>query len=98
MTLNAGGKGPSETIGPPGVGTFSWTLKASGVADCGAPEPGAWGATPPSAGWGMALGGRRTVAGGGLEGEGLLLTVGAGRVEVPGGVATLGGGAPGLPG
>ena len=97
MILNAGGRGPSDAAGPPGVGAFSWTLKASGGGDCAAPEPGGCDATPPSAGCGTALGRRRTVAGVGVDVEGLVLTVGAGRVEVPGGVATLGGCAPGLP-
>ena len=89
MTVNAGGKGPSDAAGPPGVGAFSWTLKASGVADSGAPEPD---------GWGRVLGGRRIVAAGGVEVEGLDRTVGTVRVGVPGGGATRGGCAPGLAG
>jgi len=46
----------------------------------------------------MTLGGRRTVAAGGVEVEGLDLTAGAGRVAVLGGVVALGGCAPGLAG
>jgi hypothetical protein len=93
ITLNAGGRGPSEATGPPGAVALSWVLKASGSADCAAPEPEAWDAPPPPPGWGTVLGGRRTVAAGeGVAVEGLLLTVDAG------GVATRGGCAPGRPG
>ena len=99
MTLNAAGKGPSEAAAPPGPGAFAWVLEASGSADCAAPEPGGWDAGPACPGWGMTLGGRRTVAAGGVEVEGLDLTAGAGRVvAVFGGVVALGGCAPGLAG
>jgi len=99
MTLKAGGRGPSEATGPPGAVAPSWVLKASGRDDWAAPEPGVWATVPPCPGWGTVLGGRRTVAAaGGVEVEGLLLTVGAGRVVDAGGVATRGGCAPGRPG
>ena len=91
ITLNAGGKGPSDAAGPPGGVALSWALKASGSADCAGAEPGVCDAAPLWAGWGTTLGGRRNLAAGGVEVEGLDLTVGAGRVVVPGGVATLGG-------
>ena len=98
MTLNAGGKGPSDAAGPPGAVAFSWALKASGSADCAGAEPGVCDAVPRCAGWGTTLGGRRRLAAGGVETEGLVLTAGAGRAVAVGGVATLGGRAPGLAG
>jgi hypothetical protein len=96
VTRNAGGKGLSDAPGPPGAGTFSRPLKASGIADCGAAEPGGWVAAPPGAVWGKALGGRRTVAPGWeVDVEGLGLTVAEGRVVDAGGVVALRVGAPG---
>jgi len=89
MVLNAGGKGPSDASGPPGIGELSGTLKASGIGGRAALE---------LAGWGARLGGRRTATVGGVEVEDLDRTVAVGRVWVPGGVATLGGVAPGLRG
>ncbi len=92
ITRKAGGRGLSEATGPPGGVTFSWALNASGRGDCAGAEPGVWIGAPPGAGWGTVLGGRRTVAAGGVTGVvGLLLTAGAGRVVDPGGVTTLGG-------
>jgi hypothetical protein len=91
MTRNAGGRGPSEATVPPGAGTFSCTLKASGVVDDDL-EPGSWDAALPRAEGVTALGGRRTtVAAGGVDVEDLLLNVAVGRLVVARGGATLGG-------
>jgi hypothetical protein len=97
MTLNARGKGLSDSAGPPGLGAFSWISESSGFEDCETAEPGR-GVLRPNAGWGRVLGGRRTVAGGVVGVVGLLLIVGAGRVADVGGVVTREGCTPGRPG
>lgn len=108
MTLDASGFSLSDAAAPGGGGAFSITLKAGGRGpseasergDGTALEPSGWVEAAPGAvwGWGKARGGRRTVVGGELEAEDLLLTAGEGRVVAAGDVVNRGGLAPGRAG